>query len=130
MIITEHDIQNNSRKLLTQAGGRTFRANVGVAYQGSKLKFYTDKKTHKPMLLIESPRRFSTGLPPGFPDVFGYDKNGKLYFIEFKTATGRLKPEQINFHDQITPYGICHGVARSPEDALKIVKEGLVGYGY
>ena len=25
---------------------------------------------------------------------------------------------------------VIHGIARSPEDALKIVKQGLIGYGY
>jgi len=30
----------------------------------------------------------------------------------------------------LTNHGIIHGIARSPEDALKIIDEELVGYGF
>lgn len=30
----------------------------------------------------------------------------------------------------LTRSGIIHGIARSPEDAVKIVKEELIGYGF
>ena len=47
-----------------------------------------------------------------------------------KTPTGRPRQDQIQFHHMLTSHGIVHGIARSPEDAIKIVDEGLVGYGF
>lgn len=44
--------------------------------------------------------------------------------------TGRPRPDQIKFHDFLTKHRVIHGIARSPEDAVKIVKEGSVGYGF
>ncbi|EAK9318592.1 VRR-NUC domain-containing protein, partial [Listeria monocytogenes] len=66
-----------------------------------------------------------TGLPKGFPDLFGFrGTDGKMFFIEVKNEIGKLRQEQRNFQQamEITP-AIC-GVARSVEEALKIV-EGL-----
>ncbi|EAC7045418.1 VRR-NUC domain-containing protein, partial [Listeria monocytogenes] len=50
--------------------------------------------------------------------------DGKMFFIEVKNEIGKLRQEQRNFQQamEITP-AIC-GVARSVEEALKIV-EGL-----
>lgn len=76
-------------------------------------------------------RYFDTGLPKGFPDLFGFKHgNGKIFYIEVKNATGKPRKEQVKFHEFLTSVGAIHGIARSPEDAVKIVKEELVGYGF
>ncbi|MFB5201435.1 VRR-NUC domain-containing protein, partial [Listeria monocytogenes] len=57
--------------------------------------------------------------------LFGFrGSDGKAFFIEVKNEIGKLRQEQRNFQQamEITP-AIC-GVARSVEEALKIV-EGL-----
>lgn len=50
--------------------------------------------------------------------------------MQVKNETGRPRKEQIRFHQALMRYGIIHGIARSPEDAVKIVKKGLIGYGF
>ena len=74
---------------------------------------------------------FRAGPPSGFPDLTGFkDSNGKIFFIEVKKRTGRARDDQIQFHYMLANHGIIHGIARSPEDALKIIDEELVGFGF
>ena len=42
----------------------------------------------------------------------------------------KIVPDQIRFHEMLTKRGVIHGIARSVADATKIVKEGLIGYGF
>ncbi|WP_270755435.1 VRR-NUC domain-containing protein [Ligilactobacillus ruminis] len=108
----EHKIQNEIQIALSENGCRVFRANVGK-------------------VRLEDGRWFDTGLPKGHPDLYGFRINdGKVFYIEVKTATGRPRPDQITFHKMLNRYGITHGIARSADDAVKIVKKGLVGYGF
>ena len=98
----EHDIQNKIR-LETADIAVLFRANVGsgFTYDG---------------------RHFDTGLPKGFSDLFGFRKSdGRAVFIEVKNETGRVRPEQVNFIQKMQIYGALAGVARSAEDARKII---------
>lgn len=67
----------------------------------------------------------------GFPDLFGFKwDNGKMFFIEVKAPKGRIRPDQIAFHQELMHRHAIHGIARSVDDALKIIDEELVGYGY
>jgi len=69
-------------------------------------------------------RWFDTGLPKGFPDIFGFRKSdGKFFAIEVKNEKGRLRPDQIKFGEFLKSQPVLYGVARSAEDALKIVLE-------
>ena len=112
IFIREQDIQSLIRIAVSKDHCRIFRGNVG------KVKTING-------------RWFDTGLPPGYPDLHGYKiSNGKMFYIEVKTPTGRPRPDQIQFHNQLMADHIIHGIARSPEDALKIIDEGLVGYGF
>lgn len=118
---TEHDIQNNIRNSL--AGQcHLFRANVGTAWTGNITKLPNGD------LLIKNPRPFSTGLPAGFSDTFGWvpvvitpDMVGQTFarFIagEVKTAKGKTRPEQDKFLNAVNRNGGCGDVWRGPEDA-------------
>lgn len=100
--MTEHDIQNSIRNSTTDIAV-LFRGNVGsgFTYDG---------------------RHFDTGLPKGFSDLFGFRKSdGRAVFIEVKTETGRVRPEQVNFIQKMQVYGALAGIARSVEDARKII---------
>ncbi len=100
--MTEHDIQNDIRNNIADIAV-IFRANVGsgITYDG---------------------RHFDTGLPKGFSDLFGFRKSdGRAVFIEVKSPTGRVRPEQINFIQKMQIYGALAGIARSVEDARKII---------
>lgn len=109
---SEHAIQNEIQIALSKHKCSVFRANVGK-------------------IRLPDGRFFSTGLPSGFPDLFGFRwTDGKIFFIEVKNAKGRLRPDQIVFHKMLQRHGIIHGVARSVEDALMIVDGEQIGYGY
>lgn len=76
-------------------------------------------------------RWFDTGLPKGFPDLMFFRwQDGRIGFIEVKNAKGKPRPDQIRFHQFLMQHHIIHGIARSTDDAIKIVEDGLVGYGY
>lgn len=102
--LREKDVQNEIRLALSPYAV-VFRANVGYfnTYDG---------------------RVVATGLPKGFSDLFGVRKSdGRAFFIEVKNETGRLRPEQKNFLEVMEKVGAIIGVARSGEEAVKIIKE-------
>jgi hypothetical protein len=81
---------------LSDAGCAVFRANVGL--------FYT-----------RDGRPVQTGLPRGFSDLFGFRPDGRAFFVECKSATGRLRPEQKAFLDAMRARGAVAVVARSAD---------------
>ena len=99
---SEHDIQSLIRLELTKLGIPCFRINVG------KVK-------------MKDGRWFSTGAPKGFPDLFGFRPDGRIFFIEVKNEVGKLRPEQKIFIEQMRKRGALAGVARSVEEAMEIV---------
>lgn len=103
----EAAIQDSIRVALAQAGYIVFRANVG------KVK-------------TADGRWFETGLPVGFPDLMGYKPdNGRIFFIEVKTAVGRRRKDQVDFADGLRNKNVIYGVARSAEEAVSIVRDEL-----
>lgn len=108
----EHRIQNDIIAALRVNGNAVYRINVG-------------------RMKTKDGRYFSTGAPKGFPDLFGTRKSDhQTFFIEVKTPTGRIQQSQMLFHLDLMHQGVIHGIARSIDDALKIVNEGLIGYGF
>ena len=109
---SEQEIQNDIRVTVSLDNCKIFRANVGK-------------------VRLPNGKFFQTGLPSGYPDLHGYKiSNGKMFYLEIKTPTGRPRPDQIQFHNQLMADHIIHGIARSPEDALKIIDNELVGFGF
>ena len=103
--MTEHDIQNQIRINCSDIA-ILFRANVG--------SFKTNDG-----------RFISTGLPAGFPDLFGVRlSDGRAVFIEVKKPNGKIRPQQIKFINRMSGYGFIAGIAYSVEDAKKIILEG------
>ncbi|MGA3392082.1 VRR-NUC domain-containing protein [Lactiplantibacillus pentosus] len=103
----EQMIQRGIIEALAMAGHHVWRINVG------KVK-------------MEDGRMFSAGPQAGFPDVCGYRKpDGKMFFIEVKTKTGKRRPAQEYFAKEIARDPVIYGVARSPQEALEIVTKGL-----
>lgn len=71
---------------------------------------------------MEDGRWFDTGLPKGFSDLFGVRAgDGRSFFVEVKTATGRASPEQLAFIAAMQKRGAVAGVARSVQDARLIL---------
>lgn len=109
---SEHEIQSQILVAVSKHQCTIFRSNVG------KVK-------------TADGRWFDTGLPNGHPDLYGFRwSDGKVFYLEIKNAKGRPRKDQIQFHKMLTKHGIIHGIARSVDDALKIIDKGLVGYGF
>lgn len=102
--MNEHSIQNAIRLRLSELGYCVFRANVG--------RFQT-----------KDGRWFDTGLPRGFSDLFAV-KDGRIYFLEVKTETGKPSAEQLNFIAVMRfRYGCVAEIVRSVDDAVRAVGE-------
>lgn len=102
--MNEHSIQNSIRLKLSELGYCVFRANVG--------RFQTNDG-----------RWFDTGLPRGFSDLFAV-KDGRIYFLEVKTETGRPSEEQLRFLAVMRDrYGCVAEIVRSVDDAVRAVGE-------
>jgi hypothetical protein len=112
MTESEHSIQSKIMIELSKHHCTVFRGNVGK-------------------VRLPDGRFFSTGLPEGFPGLFGFRwVDGKAFFIEVQNATGQARDDQMRFHRMLTSHHIIHGLARSVADALMIAEGGLVGYGF
>ena len=111
-MVKEQIIQDQIRVALSNAGVTVFRINVGS-------------------VRLPDGRYFKTGVPKGYSDLSGFKwSNGKAFFIEIKNETGKPRLDQIKFNKFLISKNIICGIARSPDDALKIVNEELVGYGF
>lgn len=105
--MTEHDIQNAIRLKLSELGYAVFRINSGK-------------------VRMADGRWFDTGVPKGFSDLIAC-KDGKIYFLEVKTETGKASPEQLNFISAMRDrYGCTADIVRSVDDAVRVVTENRV----
>lgn len=101
MMKEETSIQNSIRIALSKNGCVVHRANVGV--------FYT-----------QDGRLVHIGAD-GHSDLYGHRPDGKAFYIEVKTDKGRLSDKQFNFLAAMKKSGAIAGVARSSNDAIKLV---------
>lgn len=100
----EHRIMNEIRIALSCSGCTCFRINVGCG-------------------LTQDGRYFRTGVPAGFSDLFGFrNSDGRAFFIEVKTETGRVSPKQKHFIEAMRSYGAIAGICRSADEALLLIK--------
>lgn len=61
------------------------------------------------------------GLEKGFPDLFGCDAQGKMFFIEVKLWNGVISMDQVKFLVSANENKALCGVARSVEEAFLII---------
>ncbi len=119
----EHALQNEIRNALAVDGVMMFRANVGQAWTGDVSRLPDGS------ILIRNPRPFSTGLPPGFGDLFGQQREvitadmvggtfGRFFMADVKSATGRVGPHQAACLEAVRRNGGRSGIWRSVSDAL------------
>lgn len=100
--MNEHSIQNAIRLKLSDLGYAVFRINSGK-------------------VRMADGRWFDTGVPKGFSDLIAC-KDGKIYFLEVKTETGKVSPEQLNFISVMRGrYGCTADIVRSVDDAVRVV---------
>lgn len=100
----ESDLMRAIMVALSERGHFVARANVGT--------FYT--KDGRPV---------RTGLPSGFSDLFGHRGGDcRAFYLEVKTPTGRIRPEQIAFLNAMKSRGAIAGVVRSVDEALDLMR--------
>ena len=99
----ETNIMNACMVALSEAGCLVWRQNTG-AYQD------------------QSGRLIRYGLCPGSGDIVGLCEDGKFLSVEVKTKTGRVSPAQEAFIAAVRRRGGRAGVARSPEEAVRIAR--------
>jgi hypothetical protein len=120
-----------------------YRANVGAGYtSGKKEIFRPDRPMAVPVkpgdVVLYNARRFDTGLPVGFHDLFGFvpvtitpEMVGQTFarFIswEVKDEKGRMRPGQVEFRNAINGAGGISGVVRSVDDAQALVDKAKAG---
>jgi len=116
--MSEAAIQQQIRLALSRAGVVAFRNNIGA---------YMDPKTGRPV---------QYGVcNPGGSDLLGWtpvvitpDMVGSTVAVftavEVKTTTGKPTAPQINFITQVRNAGGYAGVARSPSEAVALVRRG------
>lgn len=111
----EHTIQDLIRLELSKRG-LVFRTNAGSAWGGK----YANIPNFGNVVL--NPQKIEL-LPKGFSDLLFVGTDGRVAFVECKDSKGKLRPEQERFLKLMQSYGHRAGVARSVEDALKIIGE-------
>jgi len=114
--MTEHTLQNQIRVALSDYG-ICFRTNAGRFWQGKRV---WSNEYNQYVLTDLKP---VAGLPKGFSDTLFIGDNGKIAFIEIKTPKGRVRPEQEHFLDTMRGKGYKAGIARSVEDAIRIIND-------
>lgn len=113
--MSEQRIQQEIRLAISHGDTKVFRNNTGT-------------------LRDQHGRPVQFGLCKGSADLIGWttrtvtqemvgQRIAVFTSIEVKTASGRLRPEQQQWLDAVQAAGGIAGVARSVEDALRIVTE-------
>lgn len=131
MTISERELQRDIQLALADVQGlRLWRANVGRGWI-SEAKPIVQQVQGKKIVTLHGARPFDTGLPEGFPDLFGFivvrigdqSPSGCIpVFIEVKSPHGAIRPKQKQFIDAAIAAGCRAGIARNVADALKIVR--------
>lgn len=111
----ESDIQNQIRLALSKQG-IVFRTNAGDFWQGERVY---SKEFHQDILI--NLRRVS-GLPEGFSDLL-FIGDGMVAFVEVKKPGATIRKKQKTFIEAMRNLRHRAGVARSVEDALRIIEE-------
>lgn len=112
---SEHEIQKEIM-LAVSPDCCIFRTNAGRFWQG---KVVYSKEFGQNVLINIKPIE---GLPQGYTDLSGVRKSdGKAVFIEVKREDGKLRPEQERFINAMRANHALAGVARSKEEALRII---------
>ena len=100
---SEATIQSEILAEASKRGHRLWRSNAGTIQtkHGGVVKLY----------------------PRGYPDLTGFRKgDGKFVVIEVKKPSGRLSEHQKKFAEWASTQPILYGVARSVDDAIKIIE--------
>lgn len=113
---SEHRIQDEIRLALSEYG-IVLRLNSGKFWQGKRVW----SEEFRQYVLIDL--RPVQGCPEGTSDLLFLGEKGNVCFVECKTRTGAAREKQKRFIEMMQGYGIKADIARSTEDALKMIGE-------
>ena len=84
---------------------------------------WVGKVIHKDasQVTLTDARMIRFGLAVGSSDIIGISPTGKFLALEVKTSKGRATKEQLRFIEAVNNAGGKAGIARSVEDALKLI---------
>jgi hypothetical protein len=111
---SEKFIQDEIRLALSPYGV-ILRLNSGKAYGGNRV---WDPRRNNYILTDIRPIALC---PKGTSDLLFIGQNGQVAFIECKDYKGKPREDQQRFIEMMRSYGYRAGIARSTEDALKII---------
>jgi hypothetical protein len=111
---SEHRIQDEIRLALSEYG-IVLRLNSGKFWQGERV---WSKEFNQYVLVNLRPVQ---GCPEGTSDLLFLGENNNVAFLECKTQKGAAREKQKRFIEIMHSYGIKADLARSSEDALKII---------
>lgn len=60
----------------------------------------------------------------GTPDLLLLTADGRYVWVEVKTQTGRLNPDQVNMHMAMSARGATVVTARSVDDVIDVIVRG------
>jgi hypothetical protein len=119
-LTAERKVQAEIRLELPKHGCTCWRVNVGQAWTGDEVVLLPNGDA-----VIRNARPFNTGLAPGFSDLFGFvHGTGRFIAIECKSPHGKPTSKQEHFLEFIKNNGGLAGIARSVEDAVRIINGG------
>lgn len=134
--MNEHAVQNAVRLALSEARrGVYWRVNVGQAWTGSQVVRNADGS-----VTIRDARPFYSGVPAGFPDLFGFTHvpvtaahvgtTLPVYTgIEVKRPGGKASPKQTQHLTLLANAGAICGIAHSADEALALTSPEGCCYG-
>lgn len=130
MASEEHEIQKEILVALSAHKCFVQRINVGKGFMIRYSQII--KQLPNGNYEIRGPLNyFDAGASKGHPDLYGFRwVDGKIFYIEVKSKTGKPSDDQIRFHNMLVSHNIIHGIARSVKDALMIVDGDLIGYDF
>lgn len=102
---------------LSENGCTVWRNETGQFWAGKVIHRAGDQVT------LTDARPIPCGLCVGSADLIGIQHStGRLIAIEVKTPTGRPTKEQLRFIEAVRNAGGIAGIARSPEEALQLIR--------
>lgn len=109
--MTENELQKRIMVAVSPLAA-IFRSPAGMYYQGRR---QGDTLTRLRAVRV---------LTEGFPDLVGWRRSdGRMVLIEIKTTKGKATDQQLRFIELAKADGCLAGIARSEEDAIRIITE-------
>jgi hypothetical protein len=116
--VSESDLYPQILAAHSTGDTRLFRTHVGLYWAGKVIERTANR------LVILNPRAIKVGAP-GMSDLIGWttvDGVAVYLAIEAKGARTRIEPEQQNYIELVRRMGGRAGIARSVEDAGRIIQ--------